>query len=146
MLKKIKKKLSELRGMKKITLSVCALLIATFTVGSTYAYMITGTPSLTNLFVNGVNPTGDLVIQKSVSHPFGDTYTLPENLKFSYEVDLGADYANKTVRTTQGEITADENGVISVTVAAGGRTSVFDINKDTAVKVTEVMIPAGFTP
>lgn len=146
MLRFIKNKFSQIRGLKNITLSVCTLLLTTLTVGSTYAYMVTGTPSLTNLFINGLDHTGDLTLHKTLSHPFGDTYVLPENLRFTFNVNLGADYADKTIKTSQGDITADSGGVLTVTVVPGGRTTVFGIEKDTAVTITETALPAGFTP
>lgn len=131
---------------KKWTLLLCVVLILTISIGATFSYVMTGTPTLINLFLNGLDPDGDLVIQKTIAHPFGETYSIPENLTFTFEVELGDKYAGETVKTTQGEKTADENGCITVTVAPGGRTTVYDIDDGTPVTVTETRIGAGFTP
>lgn len=146
MLRALKHRISGISSLKKFTLLLCALLILTISVGTSFSYVVTGTPTLINLFLNGMNPDGDLVIQKTVSHPFGDTYTIPEDLIFTFAVDLGEEYAGETVQTTQGEKTADENGVITVAVTPGGRTTVYDIDEGTPVTVTETQIGKGFTP
>ena len=131
---------------KKWTLLLCVVLILTISIGATFSYVMTGTPTLINLFLNGLDPDGDLVIQKTIAHPFGETYSIPEDLTFTFEVKLGDKYAGETVKTTRGEKTADENGCITVTVAPGGRTTVYDIDDGTLVTVTETRIGAGFTP
>lgn len=146
MLRALKNKISGISGVKKTALLLCTVLLLTIGFGATYSYVVTGTPTLFNLFINGMNPDGDLVIQKTVSHPFGDTYTIPSDVIFTFEVDLGVNYAGETLKTSQGEKTADENGMITVTVAPGGRTTVYDIDEGTAVNVTETNIGEGFTP
>lgn len=146
MLRALRNRITGISGMKKLTLLLCTVLILTIGFGSTYSYVVTGTPTLFNLFLNGMNPDGDLVIQKTVSHPFGDTYSIPDNLSFTFEVDLGENYAGKIVKTSQGEKTVDENGVITVSVAAGGRTTVYDIDDGTIATVTETNFSKGFTP
>ena len=133
-------------GKKKLTLLLCAAALLTVGIGATFSYLVKETPTLVNRFLNGIIPAGDVVIQKSVSHPFGDSYTVPEALAFTFEVNLGQHYAGETVNTSQGRKTADENGVITVTVAPGGRTSLYDIDDGTAVTVTETNIGKGFTP
>lgn len=146
MLQALNNRISGIGSLKKFALLLCAVLILTISIGTSFSYVITGTPTLINIFLNGLNPDGDLVIQKTVNHPFGDTYSIPEELSFAFEVDLGAEYANKTVKTTQGEKTADENGCFTVTVTPGGRTTVYDIDEGTPVTVTETQIGKGFTP
>ncbi len=146
MLRVLKNRISGISSLKKLTLLLCVALILTVSIGSSLSYMVTGTPTLLNRFLNGMNPDGDFVIQKVVSHPFGEGYEIPEGLTFTYTVDLGVKYAGETLRTTQGERTADENGVLTVTVAPGGRTTIFDIDDNTLATVTETNIGAGFTP
>lgn len=146
MLRALKNKISGISGMKKITLLLCIVWILTIGIGSTYSYVVTGTPTLFNYFLNGMNPDGDLIIQKTVSHPFGDTYSVPDDISFTFEVNLGEEYAGETVKTSQGEKTADENGMITVTVAPEGRTTVYDIDDETVVTVTEINIGGGFVP
>lgn len=146
MLQILKRQISARSSVTKFALLLCAVLILSIGIGSTFSYVTTGTPTLINLFLNGMNPDGDLVIQKTVSHPFGDTYTIPEDLNFTFEVNMGSEYAGKNVKTTQGEKTADENGVITVFVVPGGRITVYDIDDGTNVTVTETNLGRGFTP
>lgn len=122
---------------KKLALLLSVALLLTLTLGGTLAYVITRTPSLLNTFVSGVDPTGDLVIRKNVTHPFGDTYTVPEELSFSFTVDLGQKYAGKTLSTSQGKVTADGNGVITLSVGAGAAVRVQELLVGTSVTVTE---------
>ena len=53
-----------------------------------------------------------MVLSKTVAHPFGAEYVIPENVEFGFEVDFGAHYADFTLSTTEGEMTCDENGVL----------------------------------
>lgn len=146
MLRALKSRISGISVMEKLALLLCTALILTIGFKTTCSYVVTGTPTLFNLFLNGMNPDGDLVIQKTVFHPFGDTYSVPDGLSFIFEVALGEEYAGETLKTSQGEKTADENGVIIVTVAPGSRTTVYDIVGGTVVTVTETNIGKGFTP
>lgn len=145
MLQRIKNKIANTSGVKKIALLICIGLLLFTGGGSTVAYIVTGTPTLINTFLNGLNPDGNLVILKTVSHPFGDNYTISEKLHFTFEVDLGKNYANETVKTSHGEKTADGNGKMTVTVTANERTTIYDIDDETEVKVTEIQIGKGFT-
>lgn len=146
MLHALKNRISTKCSLKVFTLLFCVVLIATLGIGTTLSTISTKTPTLFNTFLNGLNPDGDLVIQKTVSHPFGDAYQIPEDLSFTFEVDLGDEYAQETVKTSQGELIADENGVVTVTVSANGRTTIYDIDEKTIVTVTETQIGKGFTP
>lgn len=112
--------------------------------GHTLAYIVTQTPSLINTFLSGLEPSGDLTIRKEVEHPFGDAYHMPGGMHFDFTVSLGADYAGKIVRTSQGDLTADENGTITVTVKPGEAVRLMDIREGTQVTVTEAPVP-GFT-
>ena len=116
------------------------ILILTVTVGTTMAFVMTKTPSLRNIFKPFLDDAGSLTISKTVKHPFGASYVLPDsdNLVFTFQVDLGTGYAGKTVKTSQGDKTADENGRITVTVKPGAFVDIQEIAKDTAVKVTEL--------
>ncbi len=146
MLRALNNRITDISGMKKLTLLLCTVLILTIGIGSTFSYVVTGTPTLLNVFLNGMNPDGDLVIQKNITHPYGDTYSVPEDLAFTFEVDLGEEYAGEAIKTSQGEKTADEKGILVVTVSPGGRTTVYDIENETNVIVTETNIDKGFTP
>ena len=145
MLQRVKSKIKYWSGIKKLSILVCVILLGTVTAGSTFAYIVTGTPSLVNLFVNGMNPSGNLIIEKTLTHPYGDKYVLPEGLEFDFEVDLGDELAGETVETTQGDKVADEKGIINVSVAPGSRTTVYNIDGGTKVRVRETDLGRGFT-
>ena len=130
---------------KALALLLSLSLILTAVFGGTFAQIITRTPSFINTFLSGLDPTGDLVIRKEVTHPFGSGYTLPEGLSFDFTVSLGADYAGKTVETSQGDKIADEKGNITVSAAPGSAVRIKDLMDGTPVTVTES--PNGaFTP
>lgn len=126
-----------------LLLSLC--LILTAVLGGTFAQLITQTPSLFNTFLSGLDPTGDLVVRKAVTHPFGDSYQIPETAVFTFTVDLGESYAGKTLETSQGEKQADENGCITLSVKPDEAVRVSDLLAGTSVTITEAPA-AGFTP
>ena len=132
---------------KALALLLSLSLILTAVFGGTFAQIITKTPSFLNTFLSGLEPTGDLVIRKEVTHPFGNGYTIPDGLSFDFTVSLGADYAGKTVATSQGNRTADENGSITVSATPGGAVRIQDLMDGTSVTVTEsprgAFSPAG---
>lgn len=146
MLRFLKNRISDISSVKYLFLLLCAAFLMTLGIGNTFSYVMTKTPTLVNMFLNGMNPYGDLVLQKTVSHPYGDLYTIPSNLAFTFEVNMGTEYANETVKTTQGGMIANENGSITVTVVPGGRTTIHDIDEGTFVTVTEVLPGIGFAP
>ena len=125
-----------------LLLSVSILLTTAFS--GTFAQIITKTPSFINTFLSGLVPSGDLVISKDITHPFGDTYTLPDGLSFDFSVSLGENYAGKTVETSQGNITADENGVLNLSIAANTAVRIYDLDDETVVTVSE-STSTGFT-
>lgn len=129
------------RAVQQLALLLSLALILTVTVGASLSFLVTKTPSLYNLFVSGLNPTGDLIIRKTVEHPFGEDYVLPEGLEFTFDVDLGAENAGKTFDGR----TADGNGVVAVTVSAGGASAIRGIPAGTAVTVTERPAGMGFS-
>lgn len=126
-----------------LLLSVAVLLTTAF--GGTFAHIVTKTPSFINTFLSGLDPSGDLIIQKEVRHPFGSGYALPEGLSFDFTVSFGTEYAGKTVKTSLGEFTADETGRIIVSVAPNSAVRIRSLAKGTSVTVTEAAV-AGFTP
>ena len=58
---------------------------------------------LVNTFKPLQNITSDLVISKTVEHPLGEGYAIPDNIAFDFEVNLGKDYAGSRLTTTNGE-------------------------------------------
>lgn len=137
---------NRINRVQYLFLLFCAVFLIVAGIGNTFSYVMTKTPTIINMFLNGLNPDGDLVLQKTVFHPYGEFYTIPSEHVFTFEVNLGAGYANRAVETTQGEKIANENGIVKVTVAPDGRTTIYDIDEGTPVTVTEVAISAGFTP
>ena len=112
--------------------------------GHTLAYIVTRTPSLINTFLSGLEPAGTLTIRKTVTHPFGDGYAIPGDIRFDFTVTLEG-YAGKIVRTSQGDLTADENGTVRLTLAPGEAVQLLELREGTNVTVTEAPRP-GFTP
>lgn len=129
---------------KKVALLLSIALLLTSVLGGTLAYIVTGTTSLINRFISGLAPTGDLTIRKVVTHPFGEDYVVPDDISFTFRVDLGAAYAGQTIETSQGNLTADENGAVVLTVTPTAPANVLDIDVDTQVTVTELTPGPGF--
>jgi len=123
---------------KALVTAVALLLVASLSISTTFGLMITKTDSIINTFAPELS--SDLVIQKQVSHPFGNGYTLPD-LSFDFIVSLGETYANQTL----GEVTADENGSFSIKLGHGERFVLDDLREGTVVTVTEENLPSGFT-
>ena len=86
---------------------------------TTMALIITEPQSITNTFKPFKYPSNDLLVSKVVEHPFGDSYNIPEDLAFDFEINFGTDYANYTFDTTAGEKTTDENGIMRVKLKPG---------------------------
>ena len=130
------------KNRNKIALLLSIILIGTAVLGGTLAYIVAKTPSLRNMFI--AQHSSSLTITKTVEHPFGEDYTLPEDLAFEFTVDLGEEYKNnkeeveiqvsadKTVKKT-----ADENGRIKLTLKHDQMVKILDILDGTEVTVTE---------
>lgn len=132
------------RQIKHMSALLAVLLLVFVVIAPTLAYLVTMTPPLINTFVSGLEPEGDLVIRKVVEHPFGDGYVIPEDLEFEFRVDLGDSFAGKSIRTTQGEKTADSNGHIFLKVKPGSSVGISDLIVGTDVIITELQPGAGF--
>ena len=121
-------------------------MLLTSTVNTTYGFIVTKTDSLINTFVPFDSIISNLLISKNVEHPFGDEYVIPDNIAFDFKVDFGPIYANTKIKTTNGDITADKNGSIQITVKPGKTFAVEDIDAGTKVTVTEIQKDgSGFT-
>ena len=96
-------------------------------------------------FVNRLKDTGVLSITKTVEHPYGNHYVIPDNITFPVTVTLtdanNNPYANKTF---PGVGTTNANGEISFTIAHGQTVMLTDIHEDIRYTVTEGT-SAGFT-
>ena len=134
--------------MKKIRnimlfISIFALsLICTYT---TIAYLITETSPVIGTFIPEIIPTGDIIINNQISHNLGDDYVIPDNIKFTYEIDLGEEYFNTEVFTSQGMIKTDATGKLTITEVANEDIIIFDINENTEVTITSKTSLPGFS-
>lgn len=138
--------MSKIFGIKKIALLMALVLIFSFSAQGTVAYVVTKTPDFINTFVPGVSYLNSLIISKVVEHSLGHDYVIPQDVKFQFLVELGADYAYKTVSTTAGDCIADENGRITVTVEPGSNVGILDLPEGIQVTVTELLVDGnGFT-
>lgn len=131
---------------RRLALLVSLIVLLTSTVNTTFGFIVTKTDSLINTFVPFDNIISNLLISKNVEHPFGDEYVVPDNIVFDFKVDFGSIYANTTIKTTNGDITADKNGSIQISVKPGETFTVEGIDAGTKVTVTEIQKDGnGFT-
>ena len=127
-----------------VVLLLMALLSSTMA-GPTLAFIVTQTSTLINTFISGLAPEGGIIIRKTVEHPFGEHYEIPEHIGFGFRVDLGVEYAGKEVITSKGNQMADSSGSIIVNVKPGESVAIREILAGTLVTVTELTPSFGFT-
>lgn len=121
-------------------------MLLTSTVNTTFGFIVTKTDSLINTFVPFDSIISKLSISKTVEHPFGNEYVIPDNIAFDFKVDFGPIYANTTIKTTTGDVIADRNGSIQISVKPGESFIVHGIDAGTKVTVTEMQKSgSGFT-
>lgn len=130
---------------KKIAVVLAIVLLLMSSAGGTLAYMIAKTPSLINTFAPEVEPTNGLTVTKTVIHPYGESYEIPEGITFGFTISLGEYYALKEVKTSAGLITADEAGDIKISLKHGEKFTVTELFEGTAVSVTETTSLPGFS-
>lgn len=131
---------------KSLIVLFSLLVVITSTLQPTLAFVATKTQPILNTFIPFKSIISNLIINKSVEHPFGSDYAIPGNIKFDFEVNLGAGYAGKTLTTTNGDIIADTNGSLVVTVKPGIPVEINGIDAGTKAIVTERQTAGnGFT-
>ena len=131
---------------RRLALLVSLIMLLTSTVNTTFGFIVTKTDSLINTFVPFDSTINNLLISKNVEHPFGDEYVIPDNIAFDFKVDFGTPYAKATIKTTNGNIVADEDGSIQISVKPGKNFAVEGIDAGTKVTVTETQkVGSGFT-
>ncbi|MBQ8381716.1 MAG: VWA domain-containing protein [Clostridia bacterium] len=119
--------------------------------GETSATVTVKTHELTDVvFENTVKSNGNVIISKTVEHPFGDSYEVPANLVFEFEITVinveGTPRANTTYHTATGTtVVTDGNGRATVKLHAGQSIRLNDLYETDIVTVREVNLPAGFT-
>ncbi len=123
---------------RRLALLISLITLLTSTVNTTFGFIIAKTDSLINTFVPFDSIISNLLINKSVEHPFGDGYVIPDNIAFDFKVDFGSLYANTTIKTTNGDIVADENGAIQISVKPDKHFAVEGVDVGTRVTVTEI--------
>jgi len=128
---------------KKSMFLVSLIVILTVSVGGSLAYLYDKTDTFINTFK--YDHTGDLVIDKVVNHLYGSQYIIPDGINFEFNVELGSEFANKEIVTSNGNVTCDANGVANVTVLKDSEVIIKDLPLDTSINVTEVNLKPGFT-
>lgn len=123
---------------------LCLILLFAFPVQSTFGYILTHTESIKNIFIPFESNTLGLTIYKSVQHPFGSDYIIPDNINFDFKVSLGNEYAGYTFSTTDGDLTADDKGELAVCIAPNREFCIEGIDIGTKINVTEVQNRKGF--
>ncbi len=103
-------------------------------------------------FVNGLADKGSLSITKTVNHPYGPAYNIPDNLSFTALVKLtngDAPLANYEYEITRGGTKTTEKtnaqGEVVITIKNGQTVMLGNLPENTGYTVTEQDIPAGFT-
>lgn len=124
--------------IRRIAMLISLVMLITSTVNTTYGFIVTSTDPIVNTFVPEDVAVNGLAISKTVEHPLGADYKIPDNITFDFKVELGAYYANAKLNTTQGEMTADASGNLTVTVKPGVALGIEGLNEGTKVKVTEL--------
>ena len=125
------------KSFRKIVMLIALLMLITSTVGTTYGFILAKTDTIANVFVPGDSNTSSLIISKAIEHPLGDNYVIPNNLCFDFKIELGSYYANAKLNTSQGQMTADSNGVLLVTFNPNTTFTIEGLKHGTEVKVTE---------
>ena len=132
--------------VRRLALLLSVVMLITSTVNTSFAYIVTKTDSIVNTFTPVAGATNDLTIHKTVEHPLGDTYVIPDTITFPFMVELGTLYANTNVETSEGNVLADGNGRIFVSVKPGTPLLIKGIDANTEVTVAECtdQLGAGF--
>ena len=125
------------RILRRTAMLLSLVLLITSTIGTTYCFMVTKTDPINNVFVPEDADVGALTIKKTVEHPFGDGYAIPDGISFDFSLELGAYYAGAKLKTTGGEMTADENGRLNISIKPDGVFCIDGLEEGTIVTVTE---------
>ena len=132
------------KDFKGIILLVALFLILTVAIENTFAFIATSTSNVSNTFKPYEFKENDLIINKTVEHPYGEYYQIPKQLLFTFKVDLGSKYANYEFDTTAGTKKADKDGILEISVKPNEPLTISGIDEGTKVKVTEIQDKYGF--
>lgn len=132
---------------RHIAMLICLVMLITSTIGTTYGFVTISTSPLVNIFVPDDIDIEGIVLNKTVEHPLGQGYKIPENISFGFLVELGAYYAHSKINTTLGDVVADGNGSFEITLKPGEALGIQGLREGTVVTVTEkdTTLP-GFSP
>ena len=130
---------------RKPKMIIILSLILMLMIQTTAALIITEPQSIQNTFKPFKFAMNDLLVSKVVEHSYGESYKIPEELAFDFEIDMGIEYADYTFDTTKGEKTTNELGKMNVSLKPGETIYIENIEEGTKVKVTEVQNKPGMT-
>ena len=123
--------------VRQLILVVSLIIMLVSTVNFTFGYIVTKTDSAINTFPPLEIRKNDVILNKSVEHPFGNDYVIPAEIAFDFQVNLGQLYANTTIKTSSGNIISDEKGTISVSLKPNESFTLQNIDVGTKVTVAE---------
>ena len=132
------------KNFKETLFFIALLFIVTIAIDNTFAFIATNTSDVNNTFKPYEFKNNDLIINKTVEHPYGEYYTIPKKLLFTFKVDLGTKYADYEFLTTAGRIKANKKGILEISVKPNEPLTITGIDEGTVVKVTEVQDKYGF--
>ena len=132
------------KNFKETLFFIALLLIVTIAIDNTFAFIATSTSNVSNTFKPYEFKNNDLIINKTVEHPYGEYYQLPNQLLFKFKVNLGTQYANYEFDTSVGKKKTDDKGILEVSVKPNEPLTISGIDEGTLVKVTEVQDKYGF--
>ena len=132
------------KNFKGTILLLALILIITVAIENTFAFIATNTSNVNNTFKPYEFNKNDLIINKTLEHPYDEHYKIPNQLLFTFKVDLGKNYANYEFVTSAGTIKADNDGILNVTVKPNDPLTISGIDEGTKVKVTEIQDKYGF--
>lgn len=96
-----------------------------------------------------IDPDGDIIIKKTVNIP--DSYDKKDtvkDLRFTFSVDFGTDYKNKTVYDSKNKsYELNDKGIVNITLKQNEQIKFVNINVGTKVTVKEIVPQdAGYEP
>lgn len=101
-------------------------------------------------FVNTLRTHGSLIIDKTVTHPLGSNYIIPDGIEFTVNVDLDGtavgDLELEIVRAaSSGKITTDSEGKFSFKIKSSELVAIHNIPNGATYTIIETDLPNGFS-
>lgn len=134
-----------MKKIKNILLVLSLFVLSLMTINTTIAYLITETSPVKGTFIPQIIPTGDIILYNHISHVLGEDYVIPDNIIYEYEINLGEEYKDADILTSEGLLKADSNGILKVTLKDGEGFAVLDIYENTEVTITTKTNLNGFS-